>query len=257
VLHRLAVSYGQKQRFATSDHSSCTSPDADHKEFRVRPEISADGSSKQLFLQPMRMYIENNTFTTEPKAQIALSLLYGSHGPYWYHSSARKLFTLIRAMFVVGSARTLTTNALSVSKSGRTLAHKSAHSSLRYVTNAFRFTDLRAYNRLYFSLLKIPICNQYTARTVQLHVQSELIIPEANFALTRPTTTTGSRKVRCRLLRSKSSSSDPVDQTLVFHCHGGGFVITSPDAHEVSLIVFLFVHSNHRLLLRFKLSILI
>lgn len=217
-------------------------------QFLCRPEISEDGTADQLFLEPMRAYVECNTFTIEPRAQVALSLLYGKHGLYWYNQSTHTIFKLLRAMFLVRGARRTPVQVLNTRKCGATLAANCAQATLRFMTDAFQFTELKAYNRLYISLLKLPCCLQYQAHTVQLHAQSEILVPEADKSVQRLPDPVNCRKIRCRLLRGKSQQQpvilhsnqqekcpkQPLQDTLVFHVHGGGFTITPPDAHEVS-----------------------
>ena len=221
-------------------------------QFCCRPDLSEDGTSEQLFLEPMRAYIECNTFTIQPRAQVALSLLYGKHGLYWYNRSTDTVFKMLRAMFLVRGARRTPVQVLNTRKCGATLAANCAQATLRFMTDAFQFTELKAYNRLYISLLKLPSCLQYQARTVQLHAQTELLVPEAGDCVKRLTDPVNCRKIRCRLLRGKTQQQPPslskhtpssahpdgkqssLQDTLVFHVHGGGFTITPPDAHEVS-----------------------
>lgn len=233
----------------------------DYKTNDCRP---LNDDPKNLFSLSIDNFKKINLLALSDDAQRALSIIYGPTGVFWYSSSVQTLFKAFRWLLIGSTSNPIRSLKciLSSKQCGENLSRKCMNSTIEYVTRSLSALEYKAYNRLYFTMINLNKISLYDVETVHIGVRTYFRIP-SNEKLNNNDDLSNQhlqkidgeneRKIRCRLLdgltksfirkycKENNLSSKKIDihhdfnpsKTVVFHVHGGGFSVNSPDSHEV------------------------
>lgn len=239
----------------------------DYKNNGHRP---LDNDAQNLFSLSIEHFKTMNLLALDEDAQRALSVICGPAGVFWYSKSMQNVFKAFRLLLIGCTSNPFKfLHCLVNSKAcGRNLARKCANSTVEYVTHSLNALEFKAYNRTYFTLINLSNTLRYTANTVHVKVSTSRKVPlndpnnndESSNEHIQFVDAANQRKVRCRLIsgytksfikkfcKENKLSLNEIDpraninptKCVVFHVHGGGFSVTTPDTHEVILFLSLY-----------------
>ncbi|GFU58081.1 hormone-sensitive lipase [Nephila pilipes] len=186
---------------------------------------------------------------------------YGRHQGFYYCNSMKRILQGVSVIMATFSDLYRTSGG-PICKAALTILN-----GLKYIMNP----ELRAYHivdvaqnssveflKAFWSLSETQFMKRLPSWVCpKLHVREEIFIPDKSITLNNmysnesvvipaPTSHIPSAPVRCLLLsviqrdgqilkKNKKSNLAPKSKSLLFHCHGGGFVSQNPESHEIYL----------------------